>query len=117
MAGPCARRSPRRNPLPTGKDEVAGAAPTEGSGTPTPTSAVAYAPTPYSAIEMAGTRARNSSYRNPSTVKRGNGEPADQTPGALIDSRGFYALTLILPLLLTPVESYSQSSRSFNQYQ
>ena len=69
MAGPRARRSPRRNPLPTGKDEVAVAAPTEGSGTPTPTPAVARAPTPYSAIEMAGTCARSSPRQNPSPVK------------------------------------------------
>ena len=40
MARPCACRSPRQNPPPTSKDEPAGAAPTEGSGTPTPTLAV-----------------------------------------------------------------------------
>ena len=76
MAGPCARRRPHRKLLPTGKDEVAGAALTKGSGTPTPTPAVARAPTPYSAIEIAGTRARNS-------------------PRALINSNGSHALTLI----------------------
>ena len=95
MAGPCARQSLYRNPSPTGKDKVAGAAPTKGSGTPTPTPAVARAPTPYSAIKMAGTRACSSPRRNPSPVKRGNGEPAEQAPGASIDSSGSRAFTLI----------------------
>lgn len=45
MAGPRTRRSPRRNPPPTGEDELAGA-PTEGSGTPTPTPVISRAPTP-----------------------------------------------------------------------
>ena len=76
MAGPRARRSPRRNPPPTGKDEVAGVAPTEGSGTPTQAPAVARVPTLYSAIEMAGTRVRSS-------------------PRASIDSSGSHAFTLI----------------------
>ena len=94
MAGSRARRSPRWNPSPTGKDMVAGAAPTEGSGTPTQAPAVARSPTPYS-IEMAGTCARSSPRRNPSPVKRGNNEPAEQAPGALIDSSGSHTLTLI----------------------
>ena len=46
MAGPCACYSPRQNLPPTRKDELAGAAPTEGSGTPTPTPVVFCAPTP-----------------------------------------------------------------------
>ena len=95
MAGPRARRSPCRNPPPTGKDEVAGAAPIEGSGTPTQAPAVARFPTPYS-IKMAGTRARSSPRQNPSPVKRGNDEPAKQAPGASINSSGSHALTLIL---------------------
>ena len=47
MAGPRTCRSPRRNLLPTGKDELAGAS-TNGSGTPvpTPTPAISRAPTP-----------------------------------------------------------------------
>ena len=79
MAGSCARRSICRNPTPTGKDEVAGAALSEGSGSPTQASTVARAPIPYSAIKMAGTRARNSPCQNPSPVKRGNNEPAEQS--------------------------------------
>ena len=94
MAGPRARRSPRRNPPPTREDEVAGAAPTKGSGTSTQAPAVARSPTPYS-IEMAGTHACSSPRRNPSPVKHGNDEPAEQAPGALIDSNGSLALTLI----------------------
>ena len=46
MARPPARRSPCRNPPPTGKDEPAGPAPTEGSDTYTPAPAVSRAPTP-----------------------------------------------------------------------
>ena len=46
MARPPACRSPRRNPPPTGKDEPAGPAPTEGSDTYTPAPAVSRAPTP-----------------------------------------------------------------------
>ena len=52
MAGPRARRSPRRNPLPAGEDELAGAiprAPTDDSGTPSHTLAMSRAPTPASA--------------------------------------------------------------------
>ena len=45
MAGPRACRSLRRNSSPTGKDELAGAAPTEGGGTPTPTLVESRAPT------------------------------------------------------------------------
>ena len=40
MARPSACRSPYRNPLPTGKDELASAAPTRGSDTPTSTPVV-----------------------------------------------------------------------------
>ena len=46
MARPLACRSPRRNPSPTGEDEPAGPAPTEGSDTYTPAPAVSRAPTP-----------------------------------------------------------------------
>ena len=46
MAGPRARRSLCRNLPPGGEDELAGAAPTEGNGTPTPTPVVSRAPTP-----------------------------------------------------------------------
>ena len=60
MAGPRARRSPRQNLPPIGKDELAGAtptrgsgAPTRGSGAPTPTSVVFRAPTPAPATALA----------------------------------------------------------------
>ena len=46
MAGPRACHSLRWNPPPAGKDELAGAAPTEGSGMPTPTPVVSRASTP-----------------------------------------------------------------------
>ena len=46
MARPPARRSPRRNPPPTGEDEPAGPAPTEGSDIYTPAPAVSRALTP-----------------------------------------------------------------------
>lgn len=46
MTGPCARRSPRRNPLLIGRDEFAGAAPTKGNGTHIPTPAISHALTP-----------------------------------------------------------------------
>ena len=46
MAGPRACRSPRRNPRPTIKDKLAGAALTEGSDIPTPTPIMSHAPTP-----------------------------------------------------------------------
>lgn len=46
MARPCARRSLRRNPPPTGKDDLAGAAPINDNGTPTCTPAVSLAPAP-----------------------------------------------------------------------
>ena len=46
MAGPRAHRNPRRNTPPAGEDELAGAAPTEGSGTPTLTPVVSRAPNP-----------------------------------------------------------------------
>ena len=88
MAGPCARRSPRQNPPSTGKDELAGAAPTEGNGTPTPTLAVTRVPTPYSIIEMARTCACSSPRRNPSPVKRIIDKPADQAPGVSINYSG-----------------------------
>ena len=45
MAGPRAHRSPRHNPPPAGKDKLAGAVPTGGSGTSTPTPLVSRAPT------------------------------------------------------------------------
>ena len=46
MAGPRACHSPSRNPLPVYKNELTGAAPTEGSGTPTLTPIVSRASTP-----------------------------------------------------------------------
>ena len=45
MTGPHACLSPYWNFPPTGKDKLAGAAPTEGSGTPTPTLVMSRAPT------------------------------------------------------------------------
>ena len=45
MTGPCACHSRWQNPLPTGKDEFAGATSTEDSGTLTPTPVVFYAAT------------------------------------------------------------------------
>ena len=53
MAGPCACRSPCRNPPPAGEDELAGAALTESSGTPTPTSVMSRTPTPAPATAPA----------------------------------------------------------------
>ena len=53
MARPAARRSSRRNLPPAGEDELAGAVPTEGSGTPTPTPVVSRAPTPAPATAPA----------------------------------------------------------------
>ena len=53
MAGPRARRSHRRNLPSAGKDELAGAVPTEGSGIPTPTPVVSRAPTPAPATAPA----------------------------------------------------------------
>ena len=44
MARPRVRRSPRQNPLPTSGNKPAGAAPTKGSSTPTPTPAVVLNP-------------------------------------------------------------------------
>ena len=52
MAGPRACRSSCLKPPPTSEDELAGAAPIEGSSTPTPTPAVSYAPTPTPAIAL-----------------------------------------------------------------
>ena len=46
MAGPHARRSPRWNFRPAAEDELANAASTEGSGTPTRTPVVSRAPIP-----------------------------------------------------------------------
>ena len=60
MARHCACRSPRRNPPPTDKDELAKAVSIDGSATPTPTPIVSRAPTLHSAIEIAETRTRNS---------------------------------------------------------
>ena len=90
MAGPRARWSPRRNSLPTGKDEVAGAAPTECSGTPIQAFAIARALTSYSAIVIARPCACQSPCQNPSPVKRVIDEPSDKAPGALIDNNGFH---------------------------
>ena len=53
MAGPRACRSPYWNPCPAGEDELAGAAPTEGSGTRTLTPVVSRAPTPAPATTSA----------------------------------------------------------------
>ena len=59
MARPRACLSPRQNPPPTGKDELVGTAPTEGSGTPTPTPVVSRAPTLASAIAPAAAPSLN----------------------------------------------------------
>ena len=53
MAGSCACHSPRCNLFSAGENELAGAAPTEGSGTPTPTPNVFHAPTPAPATALA----------------------------------------------------------------
>ena len=53
MTGSRACRSLCWNPPPTGKDELAGVAPTKGSGTPTPTPIVFCAPTPAPATTLA----------------------------------------------------------------
>ena len=53
MARPPACRSPCRNAPPAGEDELAGAVPTEGSGTPTPTPVVSHTPTPAPATAPA----------------------------------------------------------------
>ena len=52
MAEPHARRSSCRNHLFAGKDELAGAAPTEGSGIPIPTPVMSRAPTPAPATAL-----------------------------------------------------------------
>ena len=96
MVGLRARRSLCQKPLSNGKDKLAGATPTESSGTPIQAPAIARSPTPYS-IEIARTRARSSPCQNPSPVKRGNDKPTEQALGALIDSSGFCALTFIPP--------------------
>ena len=62
MTEPRARRSPRRNPLSTGEDELARAipeAPTNDSGTPSHTPAVSrvLTPTPASAVASASIEA------------------------------------------------------------
>ena len=54
-----------------------------------------YAPTSYSAIEIARTRAWNSPWQNLSPVKRGNDEPAKQALRAMIDSSDSRAFTFI----------------------
>ena len=94
MVGLCACQSIRQNPPPTGKDELAGATPTYGSGTPTQAPAIAHSPIPYF-IKMAGTCACSSPRQNPSMVKHGNDEPVEQASGASINSSGFCALTFI----------------------
>ena len=53
MAGPRACRSPRWNSPPASEDELASAALTEGSSTPTPTAVVSHAPTPALATALA----------------------------------------------------------------
>ena len=53
MAGPCACRSPCRNPASAGKNDLAGAVPTEGSGTPTTTPVVSRTPTSAPAAALA----------------------------------------------------------------
>ena len=53
MARPLASRNPCQNPPSTAKGELAGAAPIEGNGTPTPTPVVSRAPTPALAITSA----------------------------------------------------------------
>ena len=53
MARPRACRSPCQNPPPTGKDEPAGATPTEGSDTPTPIPALSQVLTPAPVVTPA----------------------------------------------------------------
>ena len=53
MAVPCACRSLCQNSPPIGNDELASTALTKGSGTPKPTPAILYAPTPTLAIAFA----------------------------------------------------------------
>ena len=53
MAGPRACRSPCQYPCPISEDELADAAPTEGSGTPTSTAVVSCAPNPAPATAPA----------------------------------------------------------------
>ena len=53
MARPFACRNPCWNPSSTDKDELAGAAATEGSGTSTNTSVMSHAPIPASATAPA----------------------------------------------------------------
>ena len=52
MAELCACNSPHQNPRSTGKDELAGATPTEGSGTSTPTPVVSRVRTPALATAL-----------------------------------------------------------------
>ena len=56
MTGPRTCWSPRRNPPPAGKDELADGAPIKGSGTPapTPTPSISCAPTPAPALALPG---------------------------------------------------------------
>ena len=53
MAGPCAYHSPCRNFSPAGEDELAGATPTEGSGTPISILIISHAPIPALATALA----------------------------------------------------------------
>ena len=57
MARPLARRSICRNPLPNGKNELAGPTPTECNDTYTPAPAVSRAPTPVAAFAPSPTLA------------------------------------------------------------
>ena len=59
MAGPYACRSSCWNLLPVNEDELAGAAPTEGSGTPTPTPIVSRAPISTPAIAFTAAPSSN----------------------------------------------------------
>ena len=88
MAGLHARRTPHWNSPPTEKDEVDGAAPTKGNDTSTLIPTVARASTPYSPIEMAGTRACSSPCQNSSPVKPFIDEPAKRVLGVLINHNG-----------------------------
>ena len=53
MAAPRACRSPCRSPPLVGEDNLVGAIPTEGSGTPTPTLVMSYGYTPAPAAAFA----------------------------------------------------------------
>ena len=88
MAGPGTGHSPRRNPPPTGEDELAGAS-TNGSGTPapTPTPAVSRAPTRAPAPAASAPAFTNELFKQfiktyleaQTQMAQGQAEPREQT--------------------------------------